>query len=254
MSRHVNVDKNKFKMKSHLLYLIILFSICEVVSSQGNCIKVTYKIQRNSSSKTNDSSKQVEIKEGINKNITNLEYQLYCYSNESLFFLEEKMEFEDDFYYKIARILGGEGLYYKNTNDKIKFKLKDVSGIKFNIINNFIEYNWEITKETKFINGYLCYKASSKFEEYDYLRKRNNSFSPEVWFTPEISYPFGPKGFDGLPGLVLEASLDGKTIFYATKIDFSSSDCERILKKPKGGKDISKDDFLKLIAEKSLKS
>jgi len=243
-------------MKRHFLFIFLLFSFCTLVFSQDNCIKVIYKVHRSIINRNDSitSPQKFKIREGVNKNIANLKYELYCNSFKSLFFLEEKMELEENTYYKIASIIGGKGHFYKNIKDKIKFKQSEISGHKFNILNDFNEYQWNITKETKIINGFLCYKATTTLQEYDYLRKRANTFSPEAWFTTEISYPFGPNGFDGLPGLVLEASLNSKTIYYATKIEYNTTDCDQILKKPKGGEDISKDDFLKLIAEKSPKS
>ena len=88
------------------------------------------------------------------------------------------------------------------------------------------------------------------FVEYDYLKKSKIILKPEVWFTPEIPVPFGPKGFDGLPGLILEATNNGKTFIYASKIQFNPENINEILTEPKGGNDIAKDDYLKILAEK----
>lgn len=149
----------------------------------------------------------------------------------------------------MAVVIGGKGMYYKNTQEKVKIKQKISQGETFIIKYPYEMYNWTITKETKMIDGYKCYKATSTIKEYDPIRKRENVFSPEVWFTPEIPYPFGPKGLDGLPGLVLEATFNGKTIFYADKIDFKCVECNKMIKQPTKGKEISLEGYLKLQAE-----
>lgn len=62
--------------------------------------------------------------------------------------------------------------------------------------------DWVISDESKLINGYKCYKATrinvvinpkGKFE-----------FPVVAWFCPELPYNYGPIGFCGLPGLIMQ--------------------------------------------------
>lgn len=62
-----------------------------------------------------------------------------------------------------------------------------------------IDFNWEITNETKQIGKYTCHKATTKN-----FRGRNY----EAWFTYDIPVPTGPWKFHGLPGLILEVHDD----------------------------------------------
>ncbi|MBC3846184.1 GLPGLI family protein [Winogradskyella echinorum] len=62
-----------------------------------------------------------------------------------------------------------------------------------------INFNWQITKETKTIGNYLCYKATT-----ENFRGRNY----EVWFTYDIPIATGPWKFHGLPGLIIEVHDD----------------------------------------------
>ena len=57
---------------------------------------------------------------------------------------------------------------------------------------------WEITKESKKILGYTTYKATTKFRGRNYT----------AWFTPDLSYNYGPWKLNGLPGLILKADTD----------------------------------------------
>lgn len=100
---------------------------------------------------------------------------------------------------------------------------------------------WELTTENKFIDSYLCYKATCK---YDY--KSNNILKTReivAWFAPSLQYNYGPKDFNGLPGLILELQ-DNKVTFLATKIEFSDKELEINLPK---GKTISRAEHEKMI-------
>lgn len=110
--------------------------------------------------------------------------------------------------------------YYKElNNDLMLFKLSN-GGIDFDGKDKLIVWNWEITNETKDINGYNCKKAVSRtFDAY---------FT--AWFTEDIPVNAGPEKFDGLPGLILYINTGGLE-FIADKIEVSN---EKIsLEKPK---------------------
>lgn len=54
---------------------------------------------------------------------------------------------------------------------------------------------WKLETEKKTIAGMSCQKATGKF----------GGRSWEVWFAPDLPFPYGPYKFGGLPGLILEA-------------------------------------------------
>lgn len=102
--------------------------------------------------------------------------------------------------------------------------------------------NWNITKETKTIDKYICFKAIYSF---DYLArdKKMKTRTITAWFAPSLPYPYGPKNYNGLPGLILELQ-DWNTTFLATKI--------QLIKKPiminfPRGKTISEEEYEKAI-------
>lgn len=89
---------------------------------------------------------------------------------------------------------------------------------------------WQLTTDSKVIQGYTCYKAHSS---YSVVRgDRTFTFPIIAWFTPEIPYPFGPKGYFGLPGLILE--LQERNITYGvSKMTFDNSSAQKIPNIPK---------------------
>ena len=72
------------------------------------------------------------------------------------------------------------------------------------------------------------------------------TFTVTVWYAPGIVFPFGPAGYDGLPGLVLEASRDSFH-FIATRITFSPK--ETMVMPPNKGIEVSRKEFNKAIYE-----
>lgn len=193
------------------------------------------------------------------KILKNVEYRLNCNINEGRFEFIHSMDNDGQTTNKrfISRG-GGDGIYYKNINEKIKLhQLNSPIDEKVNLIKiPFNEYEWTLTNEKKVINGYVCYKAYTE-QEYEAPDKTGTKlekvkYKTIVWFTPEINYPFGPAGFDGLPGLVLE-KYSSSFYFIATKIVFLEKEKGNSLVRPKEGIQISKSDYDKRIREEYKK-
>lgn len=86
-------------------------------------------------------------------------------------------------------------------------------GVSFGFSNSFDDvvvksipgdyFNWEITKVSKTILGYKCFKAIPNIKEGFKLPDR--VFIPEeVWFAPELNFIASPGVFGDLPGAILE--------------------------------------------------
>ena len=103
--------------------------------------------------------------------------------------------------------------------------------------------NWKLENETKQIGAYLCYKATS---EQVVVNSKGTFKHPIVaWYCPNIPFNFGPKGYSGLPGLILELQIRNIT-WGVTKIELSKEN--KIIEKPKKGKLITEEEFKKIIA------
>lgn len=196
------------------------------------------------------SSKQIGLLDELMKYEADTEFELLYDKKESLYQKIEKLDIGEES--KLSKILYNDK-YYKNLETHVKLCQKDKPEL-YNIIVPFDEYKWEITNEEKIIEGYKCYKATTTYQDiYNPYKDRKLVFSPVVWFTPDIPVSFGPKGLDGLPGLVLEASVDGKKYFYASKIEFDYTKVKEI-EKPKKGKDITREELEAIILESYKKN
>lgn len=99
---------------------------------------------------------------------------------------------------------------------------------------------WKLTGNEKTIMDYPCQEAI----------KEENGKQIKAWFTPAIPVSSGPADYVGLPGLVLNVDIDnGKRIIAAQEIKLGPVD-KKLLKKPKKGKKVSREEFDAIVAEK----
>lgn len=224
----------------------ILF--CGILSAQSSddYFKVTYKLKTES----NDSAKPDEHREFIerlSKISKELEFVLIANHELGVYHYNNKLEIgEEDIIYKLAVNLGGGSSIYYRTSDKKIMHIQDF-GKKINVVYDPKELNWEITDETKSILGYTCYKAVGYKEQYDPGRKKLLTFSSVAWFAPELNVPFGPKGIDGLPGLVLEGSMNGKLFLYADRIEINPSFKNKKKLTIEKGDEMTENEYLELL-------
>ena len=108
------------------------------------------------------------------------------------------------------------------------------------LIEGEVANQWKITGKQKMILDYPCQEAIME----------KDSTKMIAWFTPAIPVSAGPANYGGLPGLVLAVeSEDGKQTTLATSVDFSPL-ADDILKKPKKGKKVTREEFDKVVEEK----
>jgi GLPGLI family protein len=132
---------------------------------------------------------------------------------------------------------GNDYFFDKSTNKAIK---RDDNGNLIKI--NHEKLDWEVTTDTKYIDGYLCYKAIYQMK---FINRRGVNMSIPIiaWFAPSLPYSYGPKYFNGLPGLILEL-IDRETMFYASSVKVVND--EVLIDFPKG-KIISEEQYSKKV-------
>ncbi|QMU65180.1 MAG: GLPGLI family protein [Flavobacteriaceae bacterium] len=180
-------------------------------------------------------------------------YQLLVENDHSLFTINELKMGKSDYGLKeIAGSIGGtDGKFYVNKKDAIYLNEYHFLGEDF--LTEIEVKKWKITDEFKFISDFKCYKAISE----DIVTNIKGTFRFKViaWFCPELPGFFGPAGYFGLPGLILELD-NGKMTLRATKIHFSKSKKKNIKPLKKGIKLTRKefDEFVKKKAKEMFPS
>jgi GLPGLI family protein len=102
-----------------------------------------------------------------------------------------------------------------------------------------INSNWTLHNETKTIDGYECYKATT---ENVVINDVGEFRHPVIaWYCPEIPLPFGPNGYGGLPGLILQIQIRNVT-YGVDSIEFNTEKSIEFQKNK-----------MKIINEKELK-
>lgn len=166
----------------------------------------------------------------INEAVEQLEYTLVFNEKAALFKAEEILGKDSDMAGSLQESIG---VYYNNINEERIQQLTDQGRI-FLIEREPLQ--WEITGETKRIAGYTCRRAVSTQNFYRHRTNENEVQEIEAWFSPDIPASFGPKGYSGLPGLILDLTVAQEHI-YATEIKLKNGGRE--IKRPVKGKIVS---------------
>lgn len=201
-------------MKSILL--ILLFT--NLVFSQEKVNKATYSFKM---ILENVSGPRKIRGEELNQYAEYGELNVYFDSNYSFYMLKNNLN-DDNLYqehYMMASIMLGayDPIFY---NKKGNFFLYENALLKDKVILDDNVYKWVYEDETRMIDGYLCYKAVGKSKDF-YTNDSEKFFTAEVWYCPELPYPFGPNMYQGLPGLVVLAVQNNEITYKLEKIEFN---------------------------------
>jgi GLPGLI family protein len=206
-------------MLKFLLFLIVIFLPKSFFGQ--NKIQVTYQTQfigmvfNNGESQNKAKSALSNSTNGTEDEINTLTFQLLVKGKKSMFKAVEKMDKDNETLgQKMGRIVAGyENIYYRVDSLKKTISDKIIGNTRYKIIETHNSNNWNLTNESKTIQGYLCYLAKTKYAHLDVF----------AWYCPSLPYSAGPTEFAGLPGLILELQK-GKIIYQAVKIDLSSNE------------------------------
>lgn len=192
-----------------LLYIIICLPIFNCFGQVQNA-----KIEYGLAIETFEGlEKTVYLKKSYEKAIESakyLDFTLYINQGNSLFSINNGLSIEDDGYFYAKLVSGYNGEIYQNK----EYSLSVIS----NEFGNFIlkkeaKTDWVLTNETKEIQGFTCFKATS-------VKTIDNGkgvfhFPVIAWYCPKIPFTYGPNGYGNLPGLILE--LQVRNILFGVK-------------------------------------
>jgi GLPGLI family protein len=209
-------------MLKNIIYIFTL-SLSSLCLSQIQNGVIQYKISENKIFEDNKLSflASEEDKKIAEEVILELKFD----ENQSLFCPLNLNNYSLENFYSGLTVSHVNGYYYKNNNQFINHLTDDRILGKINVKYD-ANLNWTLSNETKNIAGYTCYKATSTFTDYNFLK--NPITEVMVWYCPEINISLGPKKLGGLPGLILESTERGVTISISkitlntkNKIDFN---------------------------------
>ena len=174
------------------------------------------------------------------------------------------------------------GPLYKNVKTKTFVQDQEFYGKQFLIKEELQTLEWKIGTETKQIGNYTCFKATCKRTDFDvswwnfswdrlrnnYVENKSDSIKTadvaglksetlkeeidmveiEAWYTPMIPVSQGPDDYWGLPGLILEISVNNTTLL-CSKIVMNPE--EKIdIEAPDKGKEVTKKEYQEIISVK----
>lgn len=100
---------------------------------------------------------------------------------------------------------------YRNFEKDKKLDLIEMLGKTYIVEDSLHTPVWKIGDQIKEIAGYVCMRAETE----DPIRKQKIT----AWFAQDIPVPAGPERYSGLPGVILELSLnEGDVVIEATKV------------------------------------
>ncbi len=172
--------------------------------------------------------------------LSEIDFILTFINHESSFKVDPILEVDENRFLKLAIGASGRGLYYTNINENKYYRQIDAYGEMF--IVSFPKIEWSLFNETKKIDNYNCYKATTVKEVIG--RKGIIKTPVEAWYTTDLDIPFGPLGYYGLPGLILELTV-GKEKYVANKIELNLKN-KTDVNEPLKGKRVTKKEFYEI--------
>lgn len=190
-SDKLNLQRNPVK----IFYLLLLLSSITFAQSKTTAI-VEYKIFNN-----NDIPNTLFATVFVNNGIT-----IYLPKYSTQFYNNYDQEAK-----RTKRIIADTDYLMIDHRRNEIFSFENLGFNKVIVKDDYNNFKWDITEETKTIGNYQCIKATITYRGMDWI----------VWFAPEIALPYGPWKLHGLPGLIMEAYDKEKTFtFSLEKIEY----------------------------------
>lgn len=182
---------------------IIAFLSSIALKGQAKNYRIVYTINMDrflvTNQKKNINPGALKLIEKTVEIASSIEAELLISEDNALFQQKKLLTVKDQYLYDFTKSLISSGIYHTSLNKNAQILITEIGGEKLNIESTIEEEKWLLTKETKKIGDFLCYKA-----EYNKIIAGKSQLIV-AWYTPEIPFSFGPKEYVGnLPGLILE--------------------------------------------------
>jgi GLPGLI family protein len=257
-------------------FKLVLFVALATLTFNTNAQKISGKATYISKSKMDLGTYGANFSEARKKQIAarlknRLEKTYFLtFNNQESSFLEEE---------KIDAISGAtdswggyfsRGDHYKNIKEQKLVQSQEFYGKRFLVKDDLYKIDWTMGTETKKIGQYTCYRAkafvpANELNWYDFswgdLAQNTDKDGDaekveekltlvEAWYTPQIPVTQGPAEYWGLPGLILEVSVNNTTLL-CIEVVINKED-KVAIEAPEKGKEITKNDYTLTVRDKML--
>lgn len=235
--------------KRYKLLLFVLFYINFCNSQEKEIFGKAY-YTKNHSFKQDENTQKTEARKMFFEFANSATFVLEFSKNQSSFEVQKGMVIDGEAYIRAATIFGGgKGIYFSDLEIDISLRQVQSIGDLFLIQSQISDLNWKLINETKTIDDFVCYKAQL-VQNIKTSDDEVKAIIVEAWYSPEIPVSFGPVGYCGLPGLILELRNE-KATYTLSKLEYKTKSDVNI-KKPTKGKLVSNSAY-ELLVEKAVK-
>ena len=237
-------------MKNILFTLVFVINLTAIYGqfTGGEIIYTKVLIDQDNATKNENVSTYLSNRNSnIQKILEDINFVLKFNETESYFYPKSlTMEVEEDSAYKLAVMIGGNsGEWYLNMKSRERLRYINAFGQDFIIKSALEDLKWKLTNESKQVGNFECFKATTT---YVVINSKGTFNHPvEAWFTTEIPIGFGPIGYGGLPGLIVE--LNVRNVKYSISKVVLNPKKQVEIKKPTKGKLVTEEEFNTIGAE-----
>lgn len=244
---------------------MIALMISSMLMAQDFTGIATYKTQRKVNvqlDSTVSDAMQEQIQAMLKKQFQQ-EYTLEFNKNEGVYKRVEKLDEGNSVSGGGMQIViagaANNNVRYTNLAENRMAYRNEMFGKIFLIKDSLEQREWNLTKETKNIGEYACFKATYEGtrtvstmttgdEEESEETTTEQPYTLTVWYTPQIPVGLGPGEYNGLPGLILEAN-DGEETILCSKVVLNPQDGVD-LEEPDNGKEVTSAEFREIMDAK----
>lgn len=232
-------------MKNFIFFYVLFYSFYQTSSGQNCQSKIIYNYVLSESKilelRQENNGNLNWVYSQINENSGVTDMVLICDSESAIFYADKPMALDNKYGYAMAMsFLEADGITYVDLKSEEKIRFLDAYGERFLIYSSLKTPKWVIHKESKNILGFNCLKATRSYTVNNPEGSVNKNAT--AWFTPQVSFSFGPSGYFGLPGLILEIEYNG-FIVSASEVNIESLEPINLASKLGKGKKVSLEEF-----------
>lgn len=209
-------------MKGTYLFILLVYTVS--VFSQKEQGSITYEMFLDLNDWKTNGEQSPEMRQ-LMKDVELVSFTL-LYNSEGMIFMDNRSDAEIE--KMIFGIRPGFRYYYKKAAIDSLFSVEKMDHAESIITKMQYHTDWELTQETKKINGFVCYKAT-RMPSPDSIEVPDKSSPIVAWYTLEIPLPYGPFTYGSLPGLILEIQREEIVYFKAKTMRWDDNNKVKIV-------------------------